>query len=96
MLATASLLSCEISAHAQCFEWKNGFEAPGIGGDVHALAVFDDGSGPAVYAGGYFPTAGATIANSISKWDGSQWSALSREILGTVHAVIVFELCADG
>ena len=25
---------------------------------VYALAVFDDGSGPALYAGGYFTTAG--------------------------------------
>ena len=45
-------------------------------GDVHALAVFDDGGGPALYAGGDFTTAGGVAANRIAKWDGSSWSAL--------------------
>src|SRR5262245_23643042 len=45
-------------------------QAPGVG-PVLAVTVFDDGSGPALYVGGYFTTAGGLSANSIAKWDGS-------------------------
>jgi hypothetical protein len=40
---------------------------------VYALTVFDDGNGPALYAGGDFTTAGGVAANRIAKWDGSSW-----------------------
>lgn len=39
-------------------------------GQVNALAVFDDGSGPALYAAGTFHTPFAHIA----RWDGTSWS----------------------
>ena len=39
---------------------------------MNALAV----SGSALYAGGYFTTAGGTSANYIAQWNGSSWSAL--------------------
>src|SRR5439155_15264474 len=39
---------------------------------VYALAV----SGSALYAGGYFATAGGRRVNGIAKWDGSGWSPL--------------------
>ena len=42
--------------------------------EVRALAVFDDGSGPALYAGGRFATAGGAPASAIARWDGSGWS----------------------
>jgi len=42
---------------------------------VNALVSFDDGSGPALYAGGIFTWAGGNpIGGNIAKWDGSQWS----------------------
>jgi hypothetical protein len=44
-----------------------------------ALAVFDDGTGPALYAGGV-----------VAKWDGSTWTALSTG-LGDVYALTVFD-----
>ena len=43
---------------------------------VRALAVFDDGSGPALYAAGAFQYADGLPANSIARWNGSAWSAL--------------------
>src|SRR5262245_60159481 len=46
--------------------------APGTDGDVSALAVFDDGGGPALYAGGIFSQAGGPTANRIGKWDRSE------------------------
>jgi hypothetical protein len=46
----------------------------GFGGStvVQALAV----SGPNLYAGGWFTTAGGVTVNGIAKWDGNAWSAL--------------------
>ena len=44
---------------------------------VNAIAFVDDGSGPALYAGGVFVTAGGTAANQIAKWDGALWSPLA-------------------
>ena len=57
-----------------------------------ALAVFDDGSGPALYAGGDFTTAGGVAANHIAKWDGASWSALGSGMNGsTSYALAVFD-----
>jgi hypothetical protein len=54
----------------------------GSGNDVvAALAVFDDGSGPGLYAGGLFTTAGGIHANNIARWNGTYWSALGNGVL---------------
>ncbi|MFI4916380.1 MAG: GC-type dockerin domain-anchored protein [Phycisphaerales bacterium JB060] len=54
---------------------------PGVqGGRVESLAVHDDGSGPALYVGGNFDTAGGEPVNNIARWDGTAWS---RVYLGT-------------
>ncbi|TWT45100.1 Cortical protein marker for cell polarity [Phycisphaerae bacterium RAS1] len=60
-------------------------------GWVSALTVFDDGSGPALYAGGFFTTAGGVPANSIAKWNGSSWSALGIGMNNTVFDLTVFD-----
>lgn len=56
----------------------------GVDGDVHALAVFDDGSGPAVYAGGM-------LTGGIARWNGSAWSAVGTGTDGAVLALTVFD-----
>ncbi|MGP1345623.1 MAG: hypothetical protein ACTS3F_03010 [Phycisphaerales bacterium] len=43
---------------------------------VRSMAVFDDGTGPALFVAGWFETAGGVPASNIAKWDGSVWSAL--------------------
>jgi pectate lyase len=48
--------------------------APGI--SIRALGVANDGTGPALYAGGRF-TSWSPIATNIAKWDGTDWSPLS-------------------
>ncbi len=58
---------------------------------VYALAVFDDGSGPAVYAGGTFTTAGGVPANNIAKWNGKSWSTLGGGTNNAVEALAVFD-----
>lgn len=63
----------------------------GVNGGVRALEVFNDGSGPALYVGGSFSRAGGVAANSIAKWDGASWSALSHGVNGPVYALTVFD-----
>jgi hypothetical protein len=56
--------------------------SPGSGmiSAVNDAVLYDDGSGPALYATGFFTTAGNTPANKIAKWDGSEWSPLGEGI----------------
>jgi hypothetical protein len=42
---------------------------------VFALAVFDDGSGPALFVAGTFTSAAGVPVERIAKWDGKTWSA---------------------
>ena len=87
-------------AHAQCTaSWTPGFEATGRGmsGGVHALITFDDGTGPALYAGGSFTTAGGVAVNGIARWNGTAWSAVGGGVAGTfpdVAALAVYD--SDG
>jgi hypothetical protein len=62
---------------------------------VSALAVFDDGTGPALYAGGHFTTAGGVTVSHIAKWDGSAWSALGTG-LGATDKVLALAVFDDG
>jgi hypothetical protein len=61
------------------------------GSEVMALAVFDDGTGPALYAGGDFTFAGGNAANRIAMWNGSSWSFLGNGMDGDVLALTVFD-----
>jgi hypothetical protein len=61
------------------------------GGGVEALAVHDDGSGPALYAGGGFSSAGGVAASNIAKWNGSSWSPVGNGRGGAVLALAVFD-----
>jgi hypothetical protein len=69
--------------------------AAGLPGDVRALAVYDDGTGPALYAGGGFATTAAGLSNHIARWDGSAWSVLSGPLAtgvdGAVEALAVYD-----
>lgn len=45
-------------------------------GEVHSLAVHDDGSGPALFVSGDFTSVGGKSASRVAKWNGTSWSAL--------------------
>ncbi len=66
-------------------------------GDVRSLTVADDGSGsgPALFAGGSFVTAGGVACNGIARWNGSAWSALDGGVndrfLPYVNALVTFD-----
>jgi hypothetical protein len=67
------------------------WEAEAAGwGRVSALAVHDDGGGPALYAAGGFETAGDAVANGIARWNGSSWSPLGSGV-GYVYALATFD-----
>jgi hypothetical protein len=61
-------------------------------GEVIGLNVFDDGTGPALYVGGWFTTAGGVPANNIAKWDGQRWWPLGEGITCSGSQTFVFDL----
>ena len=58
---------------------------------VNTMAVFDDGGGTELYAGGQFETAGGVDAERIASWDGNRWAPLGSGMDGTVRALSVFD-----
>ncbi|MFH0981994.1 MAG: thrombospondin type 3 repeat-containing protein [Planctomycetota bacterium] len=72
-------------------QWSALGSGSGMNNWVFALTVFDDGTGPALYAGGEFTTAGGVTANWIAKWNGTQWSALDSGMNNVVRALTVFD-----
>jgi probable HAF family extracellular repeat protein len=69
----------------------------GVGGAdwaaVYALLVTDETgeSGPVLYAGGYFESAGGAPASAIAEWDGVEWSPLGSGLDGSVQTLAVFD-----
>ncbi len=64
----------------------------GLEGPVLALAVFDDGNGPALYAGGAFEAGGADH-DYVARWDpaAETWSQLGESMDSQVNALAVFD-----
>jgi hypothetical protein len=57
---------------------------------VNALAVFDDGSGPALYAAGAFNNAAGIPAHHLARWRNGAWSAVGSGLDGDARAMAVF------
>ncbi len=76
VFVVAGLATGAGSVAAEC-AWDDGFWLSEFENDVEALVVYDDGSGGALYAGGYFTLASGVTVNGVAKWDGTQWSALA-------------------
>lgn len=62
-----------------------------LDGNVLALALFDDGNGQALYAGGSFTTAADTTVNHVARWDGAAWQPLGVGTDADVFALTVFD-----
>jgi hypothetical protein len=58
---------------------------------VVSMTTFDDGSGPALYVGGQFPTIGGVIAANIAKWNGTTWVPLGAGLNGFVTCLGAFD-----
>lgn len=63
---------------------------------ISDMAVFDDGSGPELVAGGFFTSIDGVQANSIARWNGRSWSALGSGLVSNVHGATgsVFSLAS--
>jgi len=59
-------------------------------GFVTSLTVYDDGGGPALYAGGSFPY-GSGLSGSIAKWNGVLWTVVGPASGANVMALEVFD-----
>ena len=95
--STWALLTSAASSQACTPAWEPTFSgATGLSDDVHALAVFDDGSGPALYAAGYFLSAGEVTVNRIAKWDGTVWSPLGTGFGNQAWDVFALAAFDDG
>jgi hypothetical protein len=97
-VAWIGLAACAVIApdgRAQCPAWSGGFGLNGLNNDAVAMAVFDDGSGSALYVGGNFTSAGGNEADRIAKWNGSSWSSVGGGLGtvngGSVSALAVFD-----
>jgi hypothetical protein len=76
------------------WSYLSGPSGTGMNSSVNALTDFDDGSGPALFAGGDFTAAGGLTANYVARWDGTAWSALGPSTTGMglwVYALAVFD-----
>lgn len=80
-------------------QWNDGFHTPSVLG-IESLAVFDDGSGPALFVGGSFGRAWDTLAQTIVRWDGKTWTALPEkfgpyapmiDIVSVAKSMLVFD-----
>jgi hypothetical protein len=70
----------------------DGLSRSSITGDAGQLAVFDDGSGPALYIGGrsFFPNSVGAVAD-VYKWDGAEWSPVGQDFAGVVTDLAVWD-----
>lgn len=96
-LSACGILSAGVfgshSVAAQCQQtWSSGFSFPGPTHRVFALGSFDDGTGPKIIAGGFFPTAGGVTAQNIASWSSSDgWQPLGGGALGSVTDLAVYQ-----
>ncbi len=92
IVGTAALWSAG-RAPGQCLHtWTQGlFANEAVSGYVEALAVWDDGSGEALYVGGGFTTAGGQVVNRIARWDGLNWSPLGSGCDNFVSSIVPFD-----
>jgi hypothetical protein len=73
-------------------EWAQGlFPLPATDSYIRVVSLLDDGTGPALYAGGSFAKAGLISASGIARWDGEQWSTIGGGVYGQVYAITVFD-----
>jgi len=66
----------------------------GVGLSVEALALHDEGSGPALFAGGALSFVGGQPAAGIARWDGTAWSAVGSGVGAPQDAYFVRDLAS--
>lgn len=68
-----------------------GWTAPGLGlttaSEVSSSAVWDDGTGPALYVAGTFSAIGGVPALYFARWNGTSWSSPSAQPSGQIRSL---------
>ncbi|MCG8460259.1 MAG: DUF11 domain-containing protein, partial [Holophagales bacterium] len=63
----------------------------GVNDSIRTFAVFDDGGGPDLYAGGDFTSAGGSASSRVARWDGSTWTNLGGGLTPDVRSLAVYD-----
>ena len=75
--------------------WQPGFHGLGPNEEVTASAVFDDGTGPALFIGGKFRDVEGVPASGLAKWDGTSWQApdfgIAVENLDSIRSMAAYD-----
>ncbi|MEM9303353.1 MAG: hypothetical protein AAGE01_14655 [Pseudomonadota bacterium] len=94
-IGRTGLLALGFTAAATAGESSCAWEpvVPGVTPDsaVFALAVHDDGSGPALFAAGAFRTIGAAERRYIARYDGTAWEDVGGGVGFDVNALAVHD-----
>ncbi len=64
----------------------------GLNDRVQMLNTLDDGTGPALYAGGWFGPAGGGPPAHLMRWNGAAWSTLGSDVSGPVYATTIYDI----
>ncbi len=68
---------CSVASPSCTPEWDTLPGNPGMDNFVNEFIVYDDGSGPALYAAGSFGSIGSQGIGKIAKWNGVAWTSLN-------------------
>lgn len=60
-------------------------------GGCNAMAIYDDGRGPALYAAGAIIDAGGTFVSNIARWNGVRWGTVGTGLTDAARALAVFD-----
>jgi hypothetical protein len=99
MLSALITLSTTQTYAAVAEGWKrfsNGADSL-LSGPINSSVFWDDGSGPAWYAAGFFSHAGSLEVNSIARWNGAAWSPLQGGLTqlgsqaGVVNSLAIYQ-----
>ncbi|MFG0285701.1 MAG: GC-type dockerin domain-anchored protein [Phycisphaerales bacterium JB039] len=58
---------------------------------VKAMAIYDDGRGPALYVAGSFEIAGGKECWNIARWDGAEWEPVGPGINSAVFTLCIYD-----
>ncbi len=90
-LILAAGMTANVSAQPCAHRWDVEFGNPGAEYFVWDFEVFDDGTGPALYAAGQFREMQGKRAVGIAKWNGRDWSEVGGGLVGGAHALRVWD-----
>jgi hypothetical protein len=90
ILAMAIVLTLGLAdASGQCLDWADGFAADEFGcdGEIRAMVSVEEDGQTVLYVGGVFSRIGGIDADSLARWDGSDWSEVGGGVDGIVEDI---------